>query len=305
MFDRFKEIELNKIEAGRIAQDLQQKLGVPVRNIQQFETATNQQLAEQVLPLAAEWVPRATRGDIRACLYNLFATKHAHSFVPTMLDWLRVEEHVVAIHAMKSALSVAMRPSDAERVWSVLQFKDLDGADVPFLLQLAKSKKVGVEVNDAILAGLESGTWSVFCFDRLSSVKDDRIREALFSRVNDPDPEVRKRVRRLFALERPLPKSLRKTRGGPDRRVDLFSTEVDNDKLFVVLTLIESQFGVRLPPEIADLAFLEDLPVDRWFRTAAEGESDAGYTFWFRLETDDVVEVVLQRISSPNLSKTP
>jgi hypothetical protein len=305
MFDRFKEIELNKIEAGRIAQDLQQKLGVPVRNIQQFETATNQQLAEQVLPLAAEWVPRATRGGVRASLYTLFQTKHAHSFVPTMLDWLRVEEHVPAIHAMKSALSVAMRPSDAELVWSVLQFKDLDGVDVSFLLQLAKSKKIGTEVNDAILAGLESGTWSVFSFDRLSSVKDDRIREALFSRVNDPDPEVRKQVRRLFALERPLPKSLRKTRGGPDRRFDLFSTEVDNDRLFVVLTLIESQFGVRLAPEIAELAFLEDLPVDRWFRTAAEGELDAGYTFWFRLETDDVVEVVLQRISIPDLSKTP
>lgn len=304
MFDRFKEIELNKLEAGRIAQDLQQKLGVPVRNIQQFETATNQHLAEQVLPLAAEWVPRATRGGIRACLYSLFTTKYAHGFVPTMLDWLRVEEHFPAIRAMKSALSMAMRPSDAERVWSVLQFKDLDEADVPFLLQLAKSKKVGAEVNDAILAGLESGTWSVFSFDRLSSVKDDRIREALFSRVNDPDPEVRKQVRRLFALERPLPKSLRKTRGGPDRRFDLFSTEVDNDRLFVVLTLLESQFGVRVPPEIADLAFLEDLPVDLWFRTAAEGESDAGYTFWFRLETDDVVEVVLQRISSPDLPET-
>lgn len=296
MIDRFAEIELNRREAETIAQDLEQTLRVPIRNLLQIDTFRDKQLAATVLPVLADWLPKATRGGVRATLYTLFQTRYAHGFLSRMIDWLRIEVHPPAISALKFAIKIAMRPSDADLVWSVLKFKDLDGADVPFLLQLAKSKNIGAEVNDVIWAGLRSGTFSVFSFDRISNVHDNRIQEELLSRATDPDPEVRKQVRRLFERGRPLPPPLRKVRTGPNRRLDLFSMEVDADQLFSILTLVETQFGVRLPPDLSDLAFLEALPVDKWVTSPADSGREE-CAFWFRLETDEVVEVVLQHAS--------
>jgi len=300
MIDRFQEIELNRREADAIAQNLQSQLGIPVQNLLQFDTGNNPEIAARVLPLIEQWVTKVSRGDIRATLYTLFQTRHARKYLPCMLAWLQTEAHPPALRALKFAISIAMRASDAELVWEVLKSKDLGAADIPLLLKLAKSKTVGAEVNSLIWAGLGSGTFSVFSFDRISNVHDDRILKELLSRAKDPDPEVRKQVRRLFERGRPLPAPLERARLGPNRRLDLFSTEVDTDQLFTVLTLMETKFGVHLPKQLSDLAFVEALPVNKWVNTPAIGNPDVAYTYWFRLETDEVMEVVLQQDKDPS-----
>lgn len=288
-------IRENLNQHRRILLDIAAKTGISAVHVQQFHNA-NREVADLVLPILAAWVRQIPSGDVRGDLYVPFRSPQASAYIDSMLQWLLDERHAIALDSLKSAIYVAMRKKDAAKVWAALRSAQPSYFDYQIMVKLAKIPSVASEVRDALLELVQSDDLDPADYYEIGKVGDDRIVSAIYAKGDHPDPEVRWAVRRLKARLSPLPASVRKAAVRTDPRIGrrcLYSTEVDNDQLHIVLESLKKRFGFGLPDDLHDLSFLDSLPLDRWVWTPARSDTDQVAEFWFRLEGPGVVEVLL------------
>lgn len=288
-------IRENLNQHRRILLDIAAKTGISAVHVQQFHNA-NREVADLVLPILAAWVRQIPSGDVRGDLYVPFRSPQASAYIDSMLQWLLDERHAIALDSLKSAIYVAMRKKDAAKVWAALRSAQPSYFDYQIMVKLAKIPSVASEVRDALLELVQSDDLDPADYYEIGKVGDDRIVSAIYAKGDHPDPEVRWAVRRLKARLSPLPASVRKAAVRTDPRIGrrcLYSTEVDNDQLHIVLESLKKRFGFGLPDDLHDLSFLDSLPLDRWVWTPASSDTDQVAEFWFRLEEPGVAEVLL------------
>lgn len=194
---------------------------------------------------------------------------------------------------MIQALATAARPEDAEWLWKTSQELPKSLSDYELLARLSTFPTVASEVKDKIARALESSELGIGDLYSVANVDDPRVLKWFKSMVDSPDPRVRAIARKVVGRDKRLPRGVQYAAAPPQRRGELFSTEVDIDKAEVLLKKLAKDLHLKIPLAVRTGRFLSRLAADRWAVAEIHTESGDLASIWFRLEDVNTVEITV------------
>jgi hypothetical protein len=276
----------------QILDDIRQRTGRSYVKIGAIDTS-KASTAAAVLPVLADWVDITLESNVRSAIYGRFGTKHANAYIDRMLHWARREEDKLGRNSLIAAISHAILPKDARRVWSQLQGERISELDMMLVAKLSAFPAVAIDVKNHIAALLASGSAGVSDLQYIAKVKDDRVEAWFVSRLESVNASVRKLARRVANSSKEMGGRLTYDPRGPDRHVALFSAEVDADQVGRILEQIKSEYRATMPSQLSSVDdFLSRARLGRWIRCQLAAERGV-LSAWLRLEDIDIVEIVI------------
>lgn len=286
-------IPISPLES-EIVNDVFSKTGIKRARIEGFPTS-ELTIAEAVLPILAEWVPRLHDRRYRVAIYSRFCTPHANRFLSLIVDWIRNEEHPMAVEILNGALEEAVQPSDAEWIMKVMATLPRSPNYYFLLAKLTTFSQTAADAKEKIVRELGNPKFGFAEWKAFSTVDDPRVFAWFEGQLNSPNTRIRALARRVVDRGKRLPSGVEYIETEPDRIEELFSAEVDLDEAGDLLKKLAADFRLVLPISISDGRFLSRLLLDRWTATVVKTRSGQSARIYFRLEEVDVVEIVLSR----------
>lgn len=281
-------------EESKILSDVLAKTGVRLSRIQNAPAEAGIEI-ERLLDVLLGWKTFASP-PIRRAMTFAFVSPHAYSRFGDLLLWWAEEDDLLTRKLLTQVVAKLMKPADAQRVWSIRSTVPYD----PFLVfvdqKLAKDRKLGSSVRDSLVQRLQNGELGGGELGVVSKVGDPRIKAWFLERIEDPDPDVRRIARRL--MQKPTSKldpRVRFVKSGPVRPGELFSTEVDDERLEAALRDVSERFGVTMPASVNLAELAESIPPGSWLRCDLGSIGEWEFLVWLRKEDEDIVEIVLTK----------
>lgn len=289
----------NSALENTILEDIEHQVGHRFQHISSIDSR-NAQIAGVVLPIVRRWVPILEQPDFRHAIYALFHTPFASSYVNDLMEWWQKETYELALGTLTACLALVAKPADAARLWKLCQELPRRPLHYMLLAKLATFPATECEVKEALVKALqEDSSLTVADLEFISKVNDPRIRQWFEGQVDSVNRHIRVIAQRVVARGKKLPKEVEAVVAAePDRRQELFSTEVDVEEAGALLRNLAKEFGLKVPAAVRRLSFLASLNVDQWVRARVTSSSQDVLSLWFRLEDSDVVEVVLVKENS-------
>jgi len=276
----------------QILADIQLRSGLSYRRIGGIDTR-DKATAETVLPILAEWVPMMPPRGLRHEIYNRFITVHANRYMRSLVEWAKHEPYSLAVDSLIQAVACAAKPADAEWVWKATHELPKSPFHYFLLAKLARFPAVASEVKDELVEALGSPGLHLYEIQSIGEVDDPRIWKWFESRVDTPDRRVRALARKVVEKGRQLPRGIVYAPAPPDRRGELFSTEVDIHQTTGVLKTLAKDLRLKIPAPVRSADFLSRLEPDHWAVARVQTEQGEPASVWFRLEDFDTVEIVV------------
>ena len=276
----------------RILADIEEKTGlrfslvggIPIRD---------PEVAEQVLPVLAEWVKQLDDGFLRRDVYACFFTPHAYHHLDRLISWWQSEPFPMASECLTQILASLARPCDGKRLWALT--KDLPPQAFFCLLwaKLAKFPEVEREVKDRLVAIMQGPNPEIGDLQHIAVVEDPRIRQWFEQQTNSKNRVLKTIAKRVVARGKRLPRAVTHSAVPPERSMEIFSAEVDLSELAQTLKSAEKELGLRFPPAVRGGRFLSAVPVDQWLVAFVNTPDPHVVRLWLRLEDVDCVEIVV------------
>jgi hypothetical protein len=277
-----------------ILDDVKAKTGLSFRLLGGIDTR-DRRIAEAVLPVLANWVPKVRDNNHRHALYACFHSPHAYAHMDQLIDWWQNERFSLALSSLTQTLTDLAKPQDAERLWRLCQQFPSRPFRFHLLAKLATlPSRTRAEVRDSLVMVLQDGaSLTLSDLSDISKVDDPRIRSWFQGQLNSANKHLRQLAKRVVDRRKRLPKGLAHSAVPPDKSIELFSTEVDLEASSSLLRQIGSDLGLKMPPWIQDLGFLSAATIDHWLTTSIPTKQGTIASLWFRLEDTDTVEIVV------------
>lgn len=326
------QFKVGPMEAA-ILRDIEARTGLSFMHLDGIDTC-DRSIAEAVLPVLKEWVPLVREDNIRGGLYHRFGTANAHPHLDSLIEWWKHESEKINAGTLTWAIVQAAKPADGERLWKLCQELPPKPGHYALLAKLATFPAVEREVKDRLVEALEhlkvqmprrfddkliaelgpltpeerkaklqllfheaeeDESLTVGDVQHISQVNDPRIRKWFEGQVNSPNPGLRLVARRAVKRGKRLPRGVWYADHLPDRRAEIFSTEVDLEELRPFLAQLAKEIGLEIPAPVRTGRFLDRIDVDRWVVAPTQTTQGEPAELWFRLEDVDVVEIAAIR----------
>lgn len=257
-------------------------------------------IASAVLPVLRNWVWLLDQPNLRNAIYARFHTPFASPYLSDLIEWWQKETDDLGLSLVTQCIVLVAKPADAARLWKLCQELPRRPLHYMLLAKLATFPATECEVKEALVKALqEDSSLTVADLEFISKVNDPRIRQWFEGQVDSVNRHIRVIAQRVVARGKKLPKEVEAVVAAePDRRQELFSTEVDVEEAGALLRNLAKEFGLKVPAAVRRLSFLASLNVDQWVRARVTSSSQDVLSLWFRLEDSDVVEVVLVKENS-------
>jgi hypothetical protein len=275
-----------------ILDDIRARTGLSFVILEGIDTR-QEAIATAVLPILVEWFPKLPARNYRHAIYHRMITPYAYPYLDKLISWWETEQYDEARACLTQALAELARPADAERLWKLCQTH----APFPFqymlMAKLARFPSTEREVKAALVAALENASLRPGDLQFISQVSDPRIRQWFQGQVDSPNRYVRIIAKRAVKRGRRLPSGVELAGGPPDRRLEIFSTEVDLHDVAPLLRQIAEEFDLKMPGTVRKPAFLSSVDIDQWLVAHVATRQGQPASIWLRLEDIDTVEVVV------------
>jgi hypothetical protein len=281
-------------EEQLILDDITRQTGLVFARIGGIDTR-DASIAMAVLPVLAEWIDHPLT-NYRHGISSRFHTPHAKQWADLLVKaWLREEDRLV-VFCLAQCLCLTIQQVQAERVFEAIVREPERLEYFGLLAKLALFPTVEQRVKDYVARALEERVLGASDVDDASRVKDPRIAALVAKLVDSPDKYVRQVAKRFVARGKKLPEWIQYTTSQPPRQAELFSTEVDVDKLTTLVRELERRFHLKLLAAAKQLRpVMARAEIDRWMVVSTTDRDEARLQLWIRLEDIDTVEVVLTR----------
>lgn len=276
----------------RIIEEIRARTGLAYTKIEGIDTS-QEEIARNVLPILAEWIPVVPEQNIRAAIYSRFNSRHASEFLSTMVRWIQDESSERSKDVLNFAIATALRPSDADYVWQILPGLPKTPAYYALVVKLAHVPALAVAAKDALAKALKNGNLGISELIYIGEVEDARITAWFEQRTSSADKRVRALARKVIDRGKRLPRGVAFTEHAPNRTYELFSSEVDIDQASQTLARLEKQLNLRFLPVVRRAQFLSRVTVDRWIVADCQTTGDQPARVYFRLEDFSTVEIVV------------
>jgi hypothetical protein len=145
---------------------------------------------------------------------------------------------------------------------------------------------------------MDSGNHRPFELRDVADVDDPLVLQWFKDHAMSPDKDLRKLAQQVIGRKGKLPSHVRYSAEGPDRRLEMFSTEVDLDALPELLRNLSERFHCNPPIQAKRFLFVGRIGLDKWVVVDPPLKAVPNLNAWLRLEDFDTVEVVLTRASA-------
>jgi hypothetical protein len=281
-----------------ILMDIRSKTGIQRSLIGGLDTS-QEQVAQAVLPILAEWVPLVRDKNLRWDIYARFGTSHANRFLTSMVSWAETEQDRSLLEVLHCAIAIAARPADAEWLWSVTRGLQRSPNYCLLLAKLAKFPKVATQIKEKLATELRSSQLGFAELRAISDVDDPRIFSWFEDHVNSPDKRLRALARTVTDRGKGLPPGVAYAPSEPGHGEVLYSAEFELDETEGVLKNLTTDFRLIIPKPIRNGRFLSRLPLNRWTVVNVRSRSNESVCIYFRLEDFDRVEILLVQPGEP------
>jgi len=247
-----------------------------------------------VLPLLVKWVARVEDERLRHCIYALFQPPYAKAHIDDLLDWWERESYKLGVESLAQILPRLISEEHAERVWRVIERRPDAGFNYRVLAKLTEFPTVSQAAKDTIVRRLKEGRLIYSDLQAISGVADRRIQEWFAAQTDSSDKLIRSLARRISTTAPKLPTGLYVVPELPKRGrpLEIDSIEVDLEEATAYLKNLSKTYGLRIPAALRKCDFLEVLKLNTWYVTSVVTGQGHGM-LWFRLEDEDVVEILL------------
>jgi hypothetical protein len=275
-----------------ILEDIRNKTGYSFLHIDGIVTR-ERHVAEAVLPVLREWVPVVSEDEYRGAMIQRFLTPHAHRYMDELIDWWQSERNPLNSTALTQIIASLAQPEDAERLWHLCRASPPKPLQYLLLAKLAKFPAVAREVKDTLVAALRNTRLTIGELQYISKVRDPRIRDWFELQLDSSNAYVSKLARNVVECWKTLPEAVAPAAIPPDRRAEIYSTEVELEEVPQLLQQLRKELGLKIPAGIRKPTFLEALEPDRWALISSVTVNSKPANLWFRMEDLDTVEIVL------------
>ncbi len=275
-----------------ILRDLKARTGLSFRKLGGIDTR-QKALAEAVLPILQGWPERIDDASHRRAVYARFHTPYAYPYIDKIISWWTEESDDVALSLLTQDLILLVKAADAERIWRLCQQLPPRPWHYWLVARLAEFPTTNLEATNALVRALNTDTLKPIDLEFIGKVDDPRIRQWFRHHSSSGDGSS-KLARTPASGLRAWPKYARYVAVSPDRRAEIFSTEVNIAEAPRVIAKVSQDFSLRIPFTARSATFLRSADLDRWICIGGSAGT-APATLWFRLEDIDSVEIVLTR----------
>ncbi len=278
-----------------ILQEVYAKTGLRFDKVAGIDTQ-NLEIACAVLPALREWAVRhlgEMPENVRCAIYSRFITPYATAHMNALIEWWQQETGDLGLSRVNQAITKCAAPEHGARLWELSNTIPFRGGYFELWAKLATFPSVARQVRDRLVRALETESLLVGDLYDIATVNDPRIRKWFVGQLDSPNPDIRAVAKRVVKRGERLPRGVAYASSPPDRRTELYSTEIDLAEVKVTLGQIAVEFSLKVPAAVRKAKFLDYADLDRWVIAPVTTKNSGSACLWFRLEDLDTLEIVV------------